>query len=412
MEAVVRSVRAAGRSVRVAGLTCALPALVLAGCFSEPAYEPEVRVTYEPVGTGGVAAAPGFELRFADGPGFHFPDSLKIGGVEVMGRDPDRSCRQEDDTGILISPTARISASGAAERINNVLDPVLRGPAVVQAKLDWSTRFPCNANRNPGGTSTFTVFPDGRIMRFDQIADASTETLGAPSLCSCDPTGNSFTISTFWTLARESFTTFHRSDIPGAIPLPDNGDEIGNVPVSCLEVPGQYQVALGWRENVGAAIRGGNKLVAFAFEFLFAQPRLESFTYENTSALVIGRETNDADCEKALARATQSIDPMLMPIQVAGTDTRPSRRDGIYGGDSGTGEPGIEIQTDSVEVSGALDTSFAVWVRFRSSTDAVRAKRTGATGAWYLPQRVDDRSWIIWFKDPLQSNTPITIERR
>jgi hypothetical protein len=411
----MRSVRAAVRSVRAAGLTCGLPALVLASCFSEPAYEPEFRVTYEAVGTGGVAAAPGFELRFADGPGFHFPDSLKIDGVEIMGRDPGRTCREEDDTGILISPTARISASGAAERVNNVLDPVLRGPAVVQAKLDWSTRFPCNANRNPGGTSTFTVFPDGRIMRFDQIVDTSAVMLEAPSQCSCDPTGDSFTISTFWTFARASFNRFHRSDNPGANPLPADGDQIGNVPVACLEMAGQYQVALGWSQNVGAAIRGGNMLVAFAFEFLFAQPRLGSFMYENSSVLVLGRMANNSDCQKVMARAIPSIepDPMLMtPIKIGGIDTRASLRDGIYGGDSGTVEPGIELQSDSVEVSGALDTSFAVWVRFRSATDAVRAKRTGATGAWYLPQRVDDRSWIIWFKDPLQTSAPITIERR
>ena len=92
----------------------------------------------------------------------------------------------------------------------------------------------------------------------------------------------------------------------------------------------------------------------------------------------------------------------------------PSDRDGIYGGDDdgddSNGEPGIAPANDRAVLTGAVTSSYAVWVRFSRPVDAVRATRDGAKLPSYLPQRVDDRSWIVWFRDPLSTGQTIAIE--
>jgi hypothetical protein len=51
-----------------------------------------------------------------------------------------------------------------------------------------------------------------------------------------------------------------------------------------------------------------------------------------------------------------------------------------------------------------------VWLRFRRPVSALRAKLDRATGPWYLPQQVDDRTWIIWFRDSISAAQKIAIE--
>jgi hypothetical protein len=45
--------------------------------------------------------------------------------------------------------------------------------------------------------------------------------------------------------------------------------------------------------------------------------------------------------------------------------------------------------------------------------DVLRATWRGGpapAGAWYVPQQVDGRSWILWFRDPLPAMQTIRIE--
>ena len=47
-----------------------------------------------------------------------------------------------------------------------------------------------------------------------------------------------------------------------------------------------------------------------------------------------------------------------------------------------------------------------------SPVDALRARSEGKRGAWYLPQQVDDRSWIVWFPEGFEGGEEILIEPR
>src|SRR5262249_26114364 len=151
--------------------------------------------------------------------GFHFPDSLKITGVDgdLIGHEQMPTCFFEDEVGIRIAPATRISAHGSSEVTKNSLELVMHGPAIVQVKLEWATMFTCEYTRNPGGTSTFTVFPDGRIVRHDRIGEPPYPGSVSPSRCACDVGAEMqdpyFRVATYWTFARARFETLF---IPGA----------------------------------------------------------------------------------------------------------------------------------------------------------------------------------------------------
>lgn len=382
-------------------------AVCATGCLSTPAYAPETAVSYTDSGSGGIAAGPGFALRFADGAGFHLPDSLTIDGVEVMGQAAPDGCADESELGTLISPTPRISAHGGAPPVMNRLTPVLRGPAVVQVSLAWATSFSCSSARTPGGTATFTVFPDGRIVRHDTLVDTSSADVDG-SMCACDARGVPlFTVSTFWTVARDKFRALYTPG-QGALPM-SGGPVITNLESSCID-GGAFQLALGWHDpkgmsdTRGTTIRGGSTVIAFGRDLFVGESVLASLMWQSSSALAIGH----TGCAAAAVRASEHSQPSKLSIN--GASTLPSFRDGIYGGDGGDGQPGLALATARVVVQGAVSGSFAVWLRFPRTVDTVRATREGASGPWYLPQRVDDRSWIIWFRDGMSAAQQISIE--
>jgi hypothetical protein len=399
------------------------PALLLAaGCFSEPAYEPETGVVFAPSAAGSAAGGgtvtgrgpgPAFALRFADGPGFHFPDSLTIAGTEVLGSEATPGCFREDQLGVLIAPVARISASSGTPVTRNVLTPVLRGPAVTQVKLEWEAAFTCDPRRTPRGTSTFTVFPDGKIVRIDSIEDPSTSTI-TPSQCACaDAMGSDalFHSFTYWTLARSALQSFFVPDFsPDAQPLPLSGEVVfGNQTLACAQGPAA-QVAFLWSDFLNAQIRGGGAIIGFSHELgEVGTSQLDSFSFKDRSAAFL--ETKG--CAAAIDRAQRygmppklKIDDDLVP---------PSELDGIYGGDTGSGtSPGFLAKSDRVVLTGPIQAGFAVWVRFPRSVEGIRTTPSfqRPEGEWYLPQRVDDSSWLFWFKDQLTGDQTITIEAR
>ena len=396
------------------------PALLLAaGCFSEPPYEPETGVVFSESAAGAAAGGgtvtgrgPGsaFALRFADGPGFHFPDSLTVGGTEILGREISPGCFREDQIGVLIAPTARVSASGTAPVTRNVLTPVLRGPAVAQVALEWGTSFACNTARTPGGTSTFTVFPDGKIVRIDSIDDTSILPI-LPVPCACETPQTSedslFHSFTYWTIARAGVTELYAPDRKD---LPLSGElGPGNQSVSCAQGDAA-QVGFAWSELANTQIRGGGATIGFDHELGdVGSSGLNAFSFKDRSAIFLER----GGCMAALDRARAYLDPPQLKID--GVLTDPALRDGIYGGDPGNGDaPGIPLTGDQVVLGGSIPGGFAVWVRFPRSVEGIRTTPSGPrpAGEWYVPQRVDDSSWILWFRDGLNSVQTITIEAR
>jgi hypothetical protein len=280
----------------------------------------------------------------------------------------------------------------------------------VQVQLTWTTRLTCTGDHTPGGTSLFTVFPDGRIVRHDTLDEPNAAELFTNG-CACDSWTGGFTVATYWTLAWTPTLRLYPPDL-GMVPSSaDPGMEIANRGAACVD-HGAYQTAFAWHDPNGTTIHGGhevNKLLVIGRHFTVGDS-MPRFGWQDSSALFIGR----TGCTDALARAGEHVAPSPLTISEPGDATRtvmPGILDGIYGSsDSGDSPPGLALTGDRVELTGPVNSSFAVWLRFPRPVAELRATRDGATGAWYLPQRVDDRGWIVWFRDRLYPGQTIAIE--
>jgi hypothetical protein len=387
-------------------------AVALAGCLSIPDYAPPDLVSYAADGTGATVTGAGFALHFAGGNSFHFPDGLTIGSSpNLLGHDPASACYDESGTGFAIFPTPRVSWDGDAPPVNNKIAAVMQGPAIVQVRIDWTTQLPavCSHDHAPGGTSVFTAFPDGHIVRHDTLVDPGSDSI-SPAACACQSTNRpEFDVSSYWTFA-PGFQALYGLSAGGEMQaVTVHPGDTANFATVCLDGT-TYQVASTWAipsdstaSGFPANMFGGNALIGHRLQKPIGLQNLD-VAWDIHGALFLG----DRGCTPAVQRATDYAS--AAPLIVNGAPAAMSQLDGIYGGDPGAGAaPGIAID-GRAEVAGQARAGFAVWLSFASSPDAVRATLAGATGSWYVPQRIDDSNWIVWFRDALATGQTIAIE--
>jgi hypothetical protein len=398
------------------GLAAALalaPAIgALAGCLSIPAYDPLDLVSYKADGTGANVTGPDFALHFAGGNSFHFPDGLMAGASgNLLGHDPGSACYDESGTGFAIFPTPRVSWDGDAPPVHNQLAAVMHGPAIVQVRIDWTTELTpmCTHDHAPGGTSTFTVFPDGHIVRHDTLVDPGSDSI-SPIACACQSTNRpEFDVSSYWTFA-PSFQALYGLSAGGEMQAVTVGPgTTANFATVCLDGT-TYQVVSTWAippdssaSGFPANMFGGNALIGHRLQKPIGLQNLV-VAWDIHGALFLDHR----GCSMAVQRATDFA--AAAPLIVNGAPAAMSPLDGIYGGDPGAGAaPGIAA-VGQTEITGQARPGFAVWLRFSGAADGVRATLAGATGSWYVPQRIDDSNWIVWFRDALATGQTISIE--
>jgi hypothetical protein len=427
------------------GLAAAVAAASALGsaCLEVPPYSAPIKVAYVPDGAGGALVAPlnDVALHFAGG-GFHFPDQLLIGNVDVMGH-ATSPCWGESGTGFAVMPMPRVSGdplSGGVSPINNDhendLHVLMSGPAVVQLKVTWSTRWnftstdgstcSTNAMHTFSGSSTFTVFPDDHIVRHDVLTEMNlnAERLLTAS-CTCAPlpsqAPDGFIPSSYWAFDRARFPTLfglgdRGPDLPDPLPLGNNYDVTPPYATVCFNGPGdQYQIASVWvvpprippGPETNAAAAGFDTVVSHDVQKL-SNSKLD-FPWDVHGALFV--EHSNSNCTAALKRAIEYTTPQALMISTAGsTITKlPSDLDGIYGGDPGNGSAGIDVSDGITTLSGGPSGSFVVWLRFPRATLLPTATRTSAPVGWYVPQRITDREWLVWVQDKLQPGETITV---
>jgi hypothetical protein len=185
----------------------------------------------------------------------------------------------------------------------------------------------------------------------------------------------------------------------------------------CFDGPDeQYQVASTWVRPPTPDHGPIPNAAAVGFETVVSHdvqkastPMLD-FPWDVHGALFFER----SNCTAALKRAIDYLAPQPLMISTAsGTiSSLPSELDGIYGGDpGGNGRPGIDVSDGTTTLSGGPGDSFVVWLRFAGSGPVIvpTATRPGAAIGWYVPQRINDREWLIWVQDKLQPGETITV---
>ena len=216
-----------------------------------------------------------------------------------------------------------------------------------------------------------------------------------------------FNVSSYWAFAQEHFQNLYLSDptMPTVLPIKN---EVNGPSFACM-AGATSRLGFAWPTTDQATIHGAGMLIAFGRFNTIGNSMLDTQPWKNSLAMFI--EPGGNDCTTTLTRAAAYNTPVMSALSINNSSSIfASLHDGIYGGAGDSDPPGVMLSTDQVQLTGTVAGSFAVWLRFPHAVDAVRATLKGKSGAWYLPQQVDDHSWIVWFRDALLTNQTITIE--
>jgi hypothetical protein len=207
--------------------------------------QPATGVTATTVGSNVVVTGTFFELRFG-ARGAHYPDSLKIGaGANVLAL--SQTC-EESAMGIQVHPAFVIDS----ENGSGPPPEIIHSGAVVQVRLAWTNDWSCAAGMNTAtGSSIFTVYPDGRIVRHDDVRFTGTTMVGTTD-CACNLPANN---TTHFTL--RSYTTLREDAFPRT-PPPAGGDgspvELVGTSTQVCSSAQQHSILYGF-ENEWARLR-------------------------------------------------------------------------------------------------------------------------------------------------------------
>ena len=407
-----------------------------ASCLDIPPYHGPTKVGYAKDLAGAITVAtPDVTLHFAGGSGFHLPDQLKLRGVDVMGH-ATSPCWGESGTGFAVTPMPRVSSDpldGGVAAVDSEIHATMTGPVVVQLALSWSTHWSftggatCSTNtaHNAHGSSTFTMFPDGHIVRHDVLSEDNPDMEQIMTEhCTCadmpaEP--DAFILSSYWAFDRQQLSTLvglgdSGPNTPDPLMLGNDYDVSAPYSTVCLDGPGDsFQVASAWvvpprvghGPSTNAAAVGFASLVSHDVQKL-GTPMLD-FPWDVHGALVFDR----SNCTAVLKRTLDYTMPQPLTISTAsGTiSSLPSQLDGIYGGDpGGGGNPGIDVSGGTTTLSGGPSASFVVWLRFPGPVIVPTATRAGAVIGWYVPQQISDREWLIFVQDGLMPGETITVQ--
>lgn len=370
-------------------------------------------VTVVPSGAnqlGATATTPQYELVFSEN-GFHFPAALNLGPQRDNLLGDGDNCNEEKRSGIAVYPAYRVDGNAtmgvtAHERIIE-----LAGPVIGKVALEWSAAYDCEmptVSVSIAGRSTYTLFPDGRISRFDVVQPTSPF---EPN-CRCNMQSN------YYLTSYSAFVYDADASLLGVATEPD--DQLGSAPQQrsvCLRQRG-HNIAFGWSEDRGRVRLPSTtpvRTIAFVHDFLGSSgASLMPGMYDATTTMIA---TSEGDCAATRERLAPFVQDAPPELRIDG-DSVDLGTDGIYAGAAkqpGTG--GYAVGTRSVVLEPATEAiagGFAVWLDFGADRTrfGVRHSAGARTGEWFRVQPVTGRTGhvLFWFRDPLAPGDAITIE--
>jgi hypothetical protein len=176
---------------------------------SEPEF-PEPLITVE----GGTVTGPDFQMTFARAPDLQLPESFLVRGKSVLGTDDN--CNFESNIGFAIFPAGYLGAG--AEGFDSLFSDVLvqAGPFIAKLQTSFSADYTCaGATRTATGSSVFTFFPSGRIVREDLDVLPTQDTFGeSAGACGCSPNANGYVFTSYWAFDPQSSELQDANNVP------------------------------------------------------------------------------------------------------------------------------------------------------------------------------------------------------
>ncbi len=357
-------------------------------------------------GTSICAAGPGYVLRFP-ARGFHYPDQLLIGTHDVLGA--STACNEEADIGMEAYPLPPFAADSVASGETGSATIVLAGPVVAKVAVSWSWHpaTTCVPGATPlTGTSTFTLFPDGRLVRFDQLSAVASNNVSA---CDCGSGAQLFGVDAY--IAFDPAQSPVITDQTGATVPPNTG--AGSTPPELVCVSGSdWGIGVAQLVPQGRARVEAGGAIALTHDFAFGQTVLAGGINSTIWAYQIGSAPCTASQLAPISQFTMATGPNLH-IHRGGTspfdDEIGTANDGMYGGDIGStaGLPvGAGTVTLTPKVGDTIPGGWALWVGGSTLHNPVASPPR--TGDWYKIQN-STTDGILWVRDALGPGDTITV---
>ena len=364
------------------------------------------------------------------------PDQLQVGGTEILGE--SMQCGHENKIGVGVYPSYTATSGPTwptAYAPTSTPSVTAKGPAFVQVAIAWNGKFDCTGTApapTASGTSTFTLFPDGRLVRHDTLATGAL--LPANTSCGCLPPTSDYFATSFLAVQGAPFTTLLYSagtaTSPLTLPASDTWIDDPNPRWACLATPNARRLAVAWPGTVtsvlGASNDGGTRvaldgagtLITFLFDWIYDHTTVPDMQLETYSAWFFAADVR-AHCD-ATAMATlfsDYTDPRRLSIAADGrnafADLDPTT--GLYR--IVPAEPATAATYTVIVESGNAGVSggFALSLPFA----------TGATPVVQLDSMtlVENRDFLVqhdagtpivhtlWFKDPLPQGHVLTLHQ-
>jgi len=336
--------------------------------------------------------------------GYHYPDHVVLGQFDVLGGGVAPACSDQILTGVGLAPSDRID--GTATGSLGVVTVIADGLAMAKLDLSWTSALSCAPAASISGHTSFTMMPDGRVVRFDAIDSPTAAADVANCTCSGGATLSAWGVSSYLVAIQSRFDSIVNSTLTPVTP----SDTTNQDQILCTSGPDQA-IAFGFPQDQ-VRVKSVSTGSAFTYDFLAAATTVIDTTTTfpgATSAYLFGA----GNACPALIGTLQAFagDPKLSVdgIQIS-TNT-----DGIYGGDDGGGHVGVSVGTTTTLTAPTLPipAGFVVWLDLgvtRSSFQITSANETGTS--WYTlgrPKMNGDSQVIIWFRDQLAVGDSITI---
>ncbi len=355
-------------------------------------------------GDGAIAKAPGYELRFSD-QGAKFPYQLNVGGNMIMGG--SEQCADEYGMGIALYPATRVNGVTNPTSSPAAIEILASGPYVGQLRIKWSADYPCTGGAGSiGGTSVFSFFPDGRLVRKDLVNNTADRMVGQCTACGMN--SSNWYLTSYTTLIVDSNATL--SDGTSAM-LDNYGEELNPGATACIRQRGS-SIAFSWLDSdtrmraVAAPPTSQARTISFV-KNLFQAALLPMSGWETTTQMAVSTDT----CGMLEARLAEfSADDHHLTIN--SNSVGAALTDGIFGDFPRADGYPVDFPV-TITPSGGLPNmpaGFAVWLYSAPIPQTLTLTHSGnPTGTWYYEQRVSQNSVLFWFNVPLETGQTITI---
>jgi hypothetical protein len=342
---------------------------------------------------------PGYSMGFA-ADGVRMPSRFVVDGQETFGNDTD-VCARESNAGIGLIPAVNANSETQGQ-IQSTLVRRLDGPLVAKIDVTYEVAYSCDdALQTLSGTSHFSFFPSGRIVRFDEHVVPASDTLPPSAACGCQNTTppGAYTFTSYWAFSPT-----------GAIQANGFGEQQakGAVVGNACTIYSDRAIAVN-PDTEGKTRLSPHDAASHVFEFDSAVTSLTNEERFLFSALQVST-ADSLGVGNCTDLVLQLVDE---PLVIGDEEAAPTASDGINAGIYVGKMPHpakfeIELPAGGTIVPGG----FAVAVNLGGATRGTVTKNPpiDRDGPVAFTQTDDQGNTLFYFPEPLEPAQTITIE--